>query len=278
MIMRRKMIMKKKSSRLFNAMRRFMRLDRKAQKKPVRQQKLIAAKERQQRAGKASSASDGSLASKGAASINKIGTDYTKEQQRIEREKRRKERLKKLEATLNKRYQRLADKYALPLDELIEAARFVEGVSINDATMQIVIDVDNITKEGEKALKEALPSEAAIKKKIYEDFGIRDPKTYGIDQKALRRVIQKRLFFDNEDSVFGRYYDFFEHGGMVKDINLYNEHPEIYSDLAEKMSDLGRIIQKDGYTDEFYNLKDEIYGKLNTLRSYKEDNNRRNRI
>lgn len=260
--------MKKKSSRLFNAMRRFMRLDRKAQKKPVRQQKTIAAKEKQQAAKRASSASDSSLASKGAASINKIGTDYTKEQQRIIREQKRKERLKKLEASLNKRYQRLADKYALPLDELIDAARFVEGVSVDDNTLQISIDVENITKEGVESLKKALPSEIAIKKKLYEELGIRDPKS--VNKKALRRKVQDKLFFENENSVFGKYYDYFEHGGAVKDMKLYNKHAAIYNELVDKMTDLGKEMQANGYTDKFYELKDEIYSKLNYLNEYKK--------
>ncbi len=255
----------KTSSRLFNAMRRFMRLNAKKQAKQAKQ-KVNKAKE-----FKRAKASTPAISTKSKGSeITKAVKENVKaiekkkkleEQARkkAEKEQKRRERIVKLQDTLNKRYEKLADKYALPLDEVIAQAGSIQGVALSEDGKSIIIDPEKANAESIRALKATLPSEIAIKKEIAEEVGATDVKA--ISKKAMRRAIQDKLFYDKEDSIFTKYYDYFEKkefGGMPKDISKYNENPSAYGRASDLMSELGREVQKNGFTDDYKELKDKI--------------------
>lgn len=260
----------KTSSRLFNTMRRFMRLNRQKQKKTIRQQKTIQAKEYQR--AKASTPAI-STQSKGSE-IVKAATDSAKyiEQQKkkeeaerkraekkAEREAKRRERLAKLQDTLNKRYTKLADKYAVPLDEVIAQAGNIEGVALSEDGKSIIIDAEKANAESIRSLKATLPSEIAIKKEIAKEVGATDAKY--ISKEKMRKAIQDKLFYNSKDSIFTKYYDYFERkkdGGGAKDMKKYNEAPGAYIKASDYMTELGKEVQKNGFTNDYRDLKEKI--------------------
>lgn len=257
----------KTSSRLFNAMRRFMRLNaKKQQKKTMRQQKTIRAKEY-----KRAKASTPAVSTKSSSSeIAKAVKDNIKAKERqkkleeqarkrAEKEAKRRERIAKLQDSLNKRYERMASKYAVPLDEIISQAGSIQGVALSEDGKSIIIDPEKANAESIRALKATLPSEMAIKKEIAESVGVTDAKA--ISKATMRKEIQKKIFYDKEDSIFTKYYDYFEEkelGGGAKDMKKYNENPSAYGRASELMSELGREVQKNGFTDDYRALKDKI--------------------
>ena len=260
----------KTSSRLFNAMRRYMRLNRQKQKKTIRQQKTIQAKE-YQRAKASTPTISTSSTGPDTAKVAKEAVNYTVQQKKkaeaerkraekkAEREAKRRERLAKLQDTLNKRYTKLADKYALPLDEVIAQAGSIEGVSLSEDGKSIIIDPDKATAESIRSLKATLPSEIAIKKEIAEEVGATDAKA--ISKEKMRKAIQNKLFYDKEDSIFTKYYDYFEHkdkGSGAIDMKKYNKNPGAYIKAADYMTELGREVQKNGFTDDYRDLKEKI--------------------
>lgn len=260
----------KTSSRLFNAMRRYMRLNRQQQKKTVRQQKTIKAKEYQR--AKASTPSI-SIQSKGSE-IAKAATDsvkYVEKQKKkaeaerkiakkeAERKAKRRERLAKIQNTLNDRYTKLADKYALPLDEVIAQAGSIQGVALSEDGKSIIIDPEKATAESIRSLRATLPSEIAIKKEIAKEVGATDAKA--ISKEKMRKAIQDKLFYDKKDSIFTKYYDYFERkkdGGGAKDMDKYNEAPGAYIKASDYMTELGKEVQKNGFTDDYRDLKEKI--------------------
>lgn len=257
----------KSSSRLFNAMRRIMRLDaKKQQKKAMRQQKTIKAKE-----FKRAKASTPAVSTKSSGKeIPKAVKDNVKaiekkkklEEQaikRAEKEAKRRERIAKLQDTLNKRYTKLADKYAIPVDEVIAQAGDIQGVALSEDGKSIIIDPEKANAESIRSLKATLPSEIAIKKEIAKEVGATDVKA--ISKASMRRAIQDKLFYDKEDSIFTKYYDYFEKkefGGMPKNMSKYNELPSAYNKASDYMTELGKEVQKNGFTDDYKDLKEKI--------------------
>lgn len=263
---RRNMIMKKSSSRLSNAMRRFMRLDRQKQKKKVNTLQNTQVKE-YKRAKASTPAVSTKSSSKEVAKAVKDNVKAIEKQKRLEeqarkkaeREAKRRERIAKLQDTLNKRYTKLAGKYAVPLDEVIAEAGKVEGVSLSEDGQSIIIDPEKATAESIRSLKATLPSEIAIKKQIAEEVGATDAKV--ISKEKMRKAIQDKLFYDKEDSIFTKYYDYFEHkdkGSGAKDMKKYNNNPGAYIKASDYMTELGREVQRNGFTDDYRDLKEKI--------------------
>lgn len=260
----------KTSSRLFNAMRRFMRLNaKKEQKKAMRQQKTIRAKEYKRAKASTPTVSTSSSGNPAKEAVNsakyvaqqkkKAEAERKRAEKKAEREAKRRERIAKLQDTLNKRYERMASKYAVPLDEIISQAGSIQGVALSEDGKSIIIDPEKANAESIRALKATLPSEMAIKKEIAESVGVTDAKA--ISKATMRKEIQKKIFYDKEDSIFTKYYDYFEEkelGGGAKNMKKYNENPSAYGKASELMSELGREVQKNGFTDDYRALKDKI--------------------
>ena len=264
--------MRTSSGRRANAMRRFMRLDRQQQKKTMRQQKTIQAKEYQRAKASVptiSTSNNGNIAKEAidnakyvAQQKKKAEAERKKAEKKAEREAKRRERIAKLQDTLNKRYEKLADKYAVPLDEVIAQAGSIQGVALSEDGQSIIIDPDRATAESIRSLKSTLPSEIALKKQVAEKVGASDYKA--ISKEKMRKAIQDKLFYDKEDSIFTKYYDYFEkkdhkgNGGGAIDTDKYDEHPGAYIKASDYMSELGREVQKNGFTDDYRDLKKKI--------------------
>lgn len=242
-----------------------MRLNKQQQKKTMRQQKTIQAKEFKR--AKSHTPSINTKVKSDLAKTVKSNIKFKERQKKLEeqarkraeKEAKRREKIAKLQDTLNKRYEKMASKYAVPLDEIISQAGSIQGVALSEDGNSIIIDPEKANAESIRALKATLPSEMAIKKEIAEKVGVTDAKA--ISKAAMRKEIQKKIFYDKEDSIFTKYYDYFEEkelGGGAKDMKKYNENPSAYGRAAELMSELGREVQKNGFTDDYKALKDKI--------------------
>lgn len=195
---------------------------------------------------------------------------YEKEQN--EEEKRRK-RISKFEEKLNKRVEANAKKFGFNKQEIADLALDIEGISKNEDGSLYVSDEDLFSDEMVQSAygKVFTPDELieAVKDDLIENQGLTEGDVQNFDDDRLVKEAKAYFGFRRNDSVFSKYYDYFDfkgEGGQGKAKKDYRMRTSEYTKAQDAMSELGRIVRNNGFDDSYYKKQAQVKALLAGLK------------
>lgn len=176
-----------------------------------------------------------------------------------------------LKEKLIERADEVSAKFGFDKNEFLRRAESVEGISFDEkGDIQFDMDVFDDKLE-EAALKEVYSAEELMdeaKNKLIEEEGLSEGDVETLSEDRIKKKAVGIYMWEDERSVFKKYYDYVDkETHLAKNRDHYKENKAAYDKAQKGMSELGKLLSKNGFKSKEYQEKRiEIEGILNSIK------------
>lgn len=170
------------------------------------------------------------------------------------------------------RAERLSKEFGIAKEDFLERLEDVEGVLVTKLG-NVWIDPDILDADVRAAVREKLGSERSLlaeaKDALMSEDGLSEADVALLGKEGLRKKVVHMRVFEDDNSVFKKYYDVFEskaEGAGAKNKEAYGEDPGAYRRTAAAMSELGRIVRNEGFGTSYVDKKRQVMDMLKNLK------------
>lgn len=165
---------------------------------------------------------------------------------------------KELAKKLTERADEISERFGFDKKEFLKRAESVEGITVNDEGI-IDIDPQYYSEEQEQAAyKEVYSADEMVeevKNKLVEE-GLSEGDLENLSEEDIKKKAVGIYMWKDERSVFKKYYDYIDKDThLPKNNDHFKEHAADYQKAQKSMSDLGRILSKEGFKSTAYQDK-----------------------
>lgn len=165
---------------------------------------------------------------------------------------------KELAKKLTERADEVSQRFGFDKQEFLKRAESVEGITVNDKGI-VDIDPQYYSEEQEQsALKEVYSADEMVEqvKDTLAEEGLSEGDLENLSEEDIKKKAVGIYMWKDKRSVFKKYYDYIDKDThLPKNNDHFKEHAADYQKAQKSMSELGRILSKDGFKSTAYQEK-----------------------
>lgn len=165
---------------------------------------------------------------------------------------------KELAKKLTERADEISERFGFDKKEFLKRAESVEGITVSDEGI-IDIDPQYYSEEQEQAAyKEVYSADEMVEevKNALVEEGLSEGDLENLSEEDIKKKAVGIYMWKDERSVFKKYYDYIDKDThLPKNNDHFKEHAADYQKAQKSMSDLGRILSKEGFKSTSYQDK-----------------------